>query len=298
MNVLEQVEYETGMRKRYAAITFFAAVLIVIAQLIQLSGVKADVTELTLNLVVANIRAGRDIAAAVLEGLGYVAVGFMLIWMQGIARARNPEMRSFVRYFSISGAALASVLTVAATVSLAITAHQFVSSGDQSYPQANHLTSGAGLVLLSLLAELGALLLAIGFVLTALNMMRVGLLTRWLGYTGVIAGALVIFPIGGIAPVIQGLWLAAVAVLFFGRWPSGDPPAWASGVAMPWQPAQQTTANARVRREQRPRQQRRRGRMDELPTIVEPERSPDAASESSNGSGPRQPQKRKRKRRS
>lgn len=294
MSVLEQVQYETSVRKRYAAITFAAAVLIVLSQLIQLSGTKADVSELTLQLVVANLRSGNDIAAAVLEGLGYVALGFALNWMYRISRARNPGMKPVVRYLLIAGIALSSVMAVVYTVIIAVKAHQFVTTGNQSYPQANALTSGTGLALLPLLAELGSLLLAVGFVLTALNTMRVGLLTRWLGYTGVIAGALIIFPIGGVVPVIQGLWLAAVAVIMYGRWPNGDPPAWESGVSVPWQPAQSNTgASNAARREPRPRQQRRR--TNQMPTIVEPDQTP----EPQNGNGnPRAPQKRKRKRRS
>jgi hypothetical protein len=154
------------------------------------------------------------------------------------------------------------------------------------------LTSGAVLPLMQLLAELGSLLLAVAFVLTSLNLMRVGLLNRMLGYTGVLAGALILFPVGGIAPVIQGLWLAAVAVLLFGRWPSGDFPAWESGLSVPWQPMQQTSGDARARREPRPREQRRRTRMSDLPTIVEPDPVPETSDAS------RAPQKRKRKRRS
>lgn len=299
MNVLEQVQYETSVRKRFAAITFAAAVLIVLSQLIQLSGTKADVSELTLQLVVANMRAANDIVAAVLQGLGYVALGFTLVWMYRISHARNPGMKPVVRYLAIAGIALSSIMAVVYTVIIAIKAHQFVTTGNQSYPEAHALTSGAGIAILPLLAELGALLLAVGFVLTALNTMRVGLITRWLGYTGVIAGALIIFPIGGVVPVIQGLWLAAIAVLMYGRWPNGDPPAWASGVSVPWQPMQQTTGSANpARREPRPRQRRR---MNQLPTVVEPDQTnateTDAAPQNGNGSA-RTPQKRKRKRRS
>jgi hypothetical protein len=289
MSVIEQVQYETSVRKRYAAITFAAAVLIVISQLIQLSGPKADVNELTLSLVVASLRGARDVIAAVMEGVGYIALGFTLVWLHLIARARNPEMRPFVRYLTMAGVALASIMAIVSTIIISAKAHQFVNHGTQTYPQANALTSGAVLPAMQLLAELGSLLLAVAFVLTSLNLMRVGLLNRMLGYTGVLAGALILFPVGGIAPVIQGLWLAAIAVLLFGRWPSGDFPAWGSGLSVPWQPMQQTSGDARVRREARPRQQRRRTRLSDLPAIAEP--APNASDERPT------PQKRKRKRR-
>ena len=35
-------------------------------------------------------------------------------------------------------------------------------------------------------------------------------------------------------PIVEAYWLLALAYLFSGRWPSGVPPAWASGRAEPW----------------------------------------------------------------
>ena len=56
----------------------------------------------------------------------------------------------------------------------------------------------------SALFQLGSLTLAVGLVLVSLNAMRVGLLTRLLGYLGIVAGAmLVLFPL----PVVQIFWL-------------------------------------------------------------------------------------------
>jgi hypothetical protein len=91
---------------------------------------------------------------------------------------------------------------------------------------------------LPLVLELGTLLLAIGCIWTSLSAMRVGLVTRPVGYAGVVAGALFLFPIGALVPVIQGFWLAALAVTIARYWPNGDPPAWESGVAVPWPSAQ------------------------------------------------------------
>ena len=83
------------------------------------------------------------------------------------------------------------------------------------------------------LFQLGSLTLAVGLVLVSLNAMRVGILTRLMGYIGIVAGAmLVLFPL----PVVQIFWMGALAVLFFGRWPGGDPPAWRTGKAEPWEP--------------------------------------------------------------
>ena len=69
--------------------------------------------------------------------------------------------------------------------------------------------------------------------MVSLSAMRVGLLTRFLGYLGIIAGVLTIIPLVPI-PIVEAYWLLALAYLFSGRWPSGVPPAWTSGRAEPW----------------------------------------------------------------
>ena len=68
-----------------------------------------------------------------------------------------------------------------------------------------------------------------------MNAMRVGLLTKFLGYLGMAAAAASLFLIGSApALLIEVFWLIAVAYLLAGRWPNGDPPSWATGKAEPW----------------------------------------------------------------
>ena len=79
--------------------------------------------------------------------------------------------------------------------------------------------------------------------LVSLHAMNAGLLTRFMGYLGMFAGALVLFQIIQV-PVVQAYWLVAVAYLISGRWPTGIPPAWRSGRAEPWP----SSAELRARR--------------------------------------------------
>jgi hypothetical protein len=223
---------------RYAVIAFCAALLIVGSQLINLSGVHAPVNELTLDLIAASQRSTLDIVGAVVDMLGLVAVGILLYWLHTIARARRPELKPYVRWLVAVGAGLTALMAIIYTVIVANKAHTFVTTGNQSYPQADHLTSSGLVVALPLLLELGDLLLAIGVILTSLSAMRVGLVTKLVGYIGVLAGALFIFPIGVLVPVVQGFWLASLAIILAARWPSGELPAWASGEAVPWTPMQ------------------------------------------------------------
>ncbi len=259
--VAAQVQYESGVRFRFGALALLAAILLVASQLIQLTGVHAPVNELTLDLIAAAQRRTSDIVGAALDFLGLIAVGVLLYWLHAISRARRPEYRVVVRWLAVVGAVLSAVMAILYTVIVAGKAHTFVTTGLQSYPEANNLTGHGLVVVLPLLLELGTLLLAIGTIWISLSVMRVGLVTRFVGYIGVIAGALFLFPIGGLVPVVQGVWLACVAVTCAKHWPQGDPPAWAAGVAVPWQPLQSTQARQAATR--RPARGQRRRVSDE-----------------------------------
>jgi hypothetical protein len=97
-----------------------------------------------------------------------------------------------------------------------------------------------------LIWEVSALALGFGIAIIALNAMRVGLLTRFMGVLGVIVGVAVapILPIDQ-QGIIRVFWLAALGMLFLGRLPSGTPKAWVTGQAEPW-PSQQQLREQRA----------------------------------------------------
>ena len=235
----QQVQYESSVRTRQAAVAAAAGILLVGAAAIQLTGTQTKVNELTLGLITEHKRFPIDVVGAVINGLGLCAVAWTLSYLFQITRARNPELRSFFRALAIAGGVLAAVAAVVYAILVAGKASQFVAHGDQTYMEANHLTSSTGFIAVPLFGQLGALLLAVGFVLTSLNAMRVGLLTRFMGYLGIFTGILVLFPIGSPVPVVQGFWLLAFAYLLSGRWPTGVPPAWSSGRAERWPSSQE-----------------------------------------------------------
>jgi hypothetical protein len=239
MTADQQILYESRVRTRQAIIAGLAGVLLVGAAAVQLSGPQSKVNELTIGLITEHKRFPIDVIGAVINGLGLCAVAWTLSFLFGITRARNPGLNSFVRGVAIAGGILAALTAVVYAVLVAIKAHQFVTHGEQTYEQASQLTSGTAFVAVPLVGQVGALLLAVGFVLTALNAMRVGLLTRFMGYLGMFTGVLVLFPIGSPVPIVQGFWLLALAYLFSGRWPTGVPPTWRSGRAERWPSSQQ-----------------------------------------------------------
>jgi hypothetical protein len=234
MSVEPQLQYESRVRSRQTAVAALAGVLIVAAAIIQLGGPHAKVDELTLDLITENKRHGIDLLGSIINALGLITLGWTLAYLFGIARARNPQLQPFIRYLAVIGAVLSGLSAIAYEIVITQKASEFVSHGAQTYVQANALTSGGLVVALPLVAQIASLLLTAGFIWISLSAMRVGLLTRFMGYLGVFAGILVLFPIGSPVPVVQGFWLLGVAVLIAGRWPSGQPKAWSSGQAEPW----------------------------------------------------------------
>ncbi len=234
MTADEQLLYESRVRTRQAVIAGVAGVLVIGATAIQLAGVHTKVDELTLDLITAHKRFPLDLLGAIVNAFGFIGIAATLTFLVGASRARNPQVGSWIRILAIVGAVFAAISGVVYAVVIAGKASDFVSHGTQTYEQAHQLTNGAALVALPLLGQFAALLIAVAFVLTSLNAMRVGLLTKFMGYLGIFAGVLVMFPIGPSATVIQGFWLLALAYLFSGRWPSGVPPAWRSGQAERW----------------------------------------------------------------
>jgi hypothetical protein len=76
----------------------------------------------------------------------------------------------------------------------------------------------------------GTLGFVIAIVYTALNAMRVGLLTRFWGTLGMALGVSMLF-LGFIGVLVL---VFALGLLILGAWPGGRPPAWDAGVAIPW----------------------------------------------------------------
>jgi uncharacterized membrane protein len=228
-----QLQYESRVHNRQAVIAIVAGVLVMAGSIVGLIGPHAKVNELTLGLITDHKRGALDIIAGVINALFQIALGLTLVYLYRCAKARRPEAPSFMVILAVAGAALSAVCVIVNPIVLHSKVNTFVSTGAQTYDEASRLTSGAGLLALQIGAQVGSLLLAIGVVLIALQAMRVGLLPRPLGYIGIIAGALIVFPII-VVPVVQMAWLLAVGYLLSGRWASGVPPAWRSGEAVPW----------------------------------------------------------------
>src|SRR3954468_100870 len=173
------------------------------------------------------------IASAAAQALGYIAIAWTLTFLAAAVRARRPEFPRVAVYFGLVGAVLQAVAVVLATAGTVAAVNKFL-DGPHTVDAAHGITSGSLLVTSSVLQLAAALALAAGFILTSLNAMRVGLLSRFMGVLGIVVGALVVIPLGPFPPVVQAFWLLTLGMMLLGFGRAGLPPAWRTGRAEPW----------------------------------------------------------------
>ena len=187
------------------------------------------------------------ILLGVVLALAAAAIGFALSHLYRSVKARRPELPRAILIAAIVGAVLLAASSLVQAVGNAVAASSFADSSNQSAAQARDAFTPATVLAAGIMQVGGVFGFGISFVLLALNGMRVGLLTRFMGVLGIIVGVLFIVPLGASLPIVQAFWLVALGALFLGKWPSGLPPAWVTGEEQPW-PTQQELREARMAR--------------------------------------------------
>ena len=193
-------------------------------------------------------RAATFLATSIAEGIGYFAVAYTLTFLAAATRARRQTAPRLMLYLPAIGGVLMGVVTVVGAFGALADARAFL-DGPRTIDAAAD-GPGSSTVLAQVLLLPGGLALVAAYFLVSLNAMRAGLLTRFLGFLGVIVGALVIIRIGPL-PIVPAFWLLSLAVLFAGRRPGGELPAWRTGREEPWPTAQQAAA-ARAQAAEKP----------------------------------------------
>lgn len=187
------------------------------------------------------------IAGSALMAIALLVLTAVLLLLANGARFRRPESMSAMVPLVIVGGLGFAFISLAHQIATAVLSNEFTAGHDFTNRAVEHvLTTGTVNVVSQYISLLAGLALAAGMIVTSLNSMRVGLLPRWMGIVGILSALLIFLPIGGATlELIPAFWLAACGMLLMGRWPSGDPPAWAAGAARPW-PSQ---AEMRARQE-------------------------------------------------
>jgi hypothetical protein len=177
------------------------------------------------------------IAGSVLEAIAAIALTLVLLFLLSATRFRRAETPRAAGPLVVVGGVGLAVFGIASQVVRAIRTHEFATGHDFSEHAVEHaLTKGAANLVIGYLGLLAPLVLALGLVMVLLSATRVGLIPRWQRGLG-IATAIVILPLFAsifYLQLVPAAWLVSIAFLLLGRLPSGDPPAWAAGVACPW----------------------------------------------------------------
>ena len=184
---------------------------------------------------------GPAILSGVMLALGMLGIGYVLWYLFTATRARRAETPAWVRYLAVIGPTLMGLSSILVPLFRYLGCKSFLDGSDTSRHAVDQALAGTGVLASAVVGLVGQLSLALAFVLIALNAMRAGLLTQFMGIIGVITGALYVFQIGP-APVLQAFWLLALVPLFLHRWPNGTPPAWTTGLAVPWPSAAERRA--------------------------------------------------------
>jgi hypothetical protein len=221
-------------------------------------------------------------ASRIVTAIGYFALAYALTFLAAAVRARRPQFARWAFYLPVVSAVLFGVAWIAGGLGRLWDAQQVI-DGDGTIGSVQDLGSTGISEAASVLLTPAALALTVAIVLVSLNGMRSGLLTRFMGALGIVVGIFQIIQVGASVPLVQTFWLGGLALLFAGRRPGGDPPAWRTGRAEPWPTGQQAAEARRAKQEAK---------------APAPEPEPDRAPEHVPAGAHPATSKRKRKRRS
>jgi hypothetical protein len=181
------------------------------------------------------------ITSGLLRGLAPVLLAYAVTFLAVATRARRPEFPRIAVYVTIVGAVVYCLGTAGSEIERTISFNRFLDSA-RTVDDARDVISSATITV-ALLAYVGQFVTAAGLLLVSLNAMRAGLLTRFLGILGVVAGVVSVFPQLMPVPLVQAFWLVALGLMLIGR--IALPPAWRTGQAEPWPSARQAAERRR-----------------------------------------------------
>ncbi len=176
------------------------------------------------------------IISSVLAAIAIAALTLVLLVLADATRFRRPASWRAARPLILAGGVLLALISVVHQVVLAVETHNFATGHDFTNSAVDDALAKSTPNLISQYLDLLAgLAVAVAMGVIVVNAIRVGLVTRWLGVVGVLSAILIFLPIGGATlEVVPSFWLVAMGILYIGKWPNGQPPAWESGEARPW----------------------------------------------------------------
>jgi hypothetical protein len=187
------------------------------------------------------------IAGSALAAIAIVALTLILMLLIDATRFRRPNSWAAARPLVLYGGITLAVLYLGHSVVSSIEDHNFAVGHDfSSHAVDQALIKATPNLIVQYLNLLTGLAFAAGMIGTMVGAFRVGLIPRWMSILGIFTGILIFLPIGGATlEVVPAFWMVMMGIMYGGRWPNGDPQAWAAGEARPYP----TQAELRAARE-------------------------------------------------
>jgi hypothetical protein len=233
----EQLEWERRAGRPAGIAAIIAGTLLIFASILGGRAAGDDLFETYQNI---SDDPSLILAPNIVQAIAYLLAGYAIWYLVRATVPRRTELANANRILAILG-------TVATAISLVITAFAVLEVADKVAEVARpprtedarddlieDLQRDSGLITTATIITYTARL-ALGFalVLASMSAMRAGLLSRFTGILGVIAGVLAAL-FGGPAFFLLAFWLAALGLIFIDRWPSGRGTAWGEVAAIPW----------------------------------------------------------------
>jgi hypothetical protein len=249
----EQLEWERRNAPRAGIAAIGAGVCILLSLFYPvLAGTGSDSARTYDRLIRVHDRPADVIIPSLLLLIAFPLAAYALVYLYRAAKARRPETLRITYVLAIVGPLAVAVASATRGIAIVDIASKAADSGipngvsdpsagvgglagvwSAGEQRASDLTTDSTLyVATEILAFVGRLAYGFALVLVGLNAMRAGLLSRFIGILGVIAGVVAVL-LRGAGP-IEAFWFVAVGVLILDRWPNGRGPAWETGEPTPW----------------------------------------------------------------
>jgi hypothetical protein len=237
----EQLQWEARWGRPAAAAAFLAVAMQLVSALLFFPKNRKGIEATPDFLLSIDEDSGAYLTSALLSALGSLLLVGVFLYLFRATLARGGGVPHWFIYLVIGAPILYAVSKVVYAFDAIDIADKFAGGepirGQAGADRATDLADASPVVLAIQVA--GGVGVAFLFVMLPLRARRVGLITPFMAILGVIAGALIVLPLGGISSVIQAFWLGAMGALFLGFWPGGRGPAWESGRSEPWPSAAQ-----------------------------------------------------------
>ena len=249
----EQLAWEARAGKPAAAASFGAALMAIAAGIYLPLALSNDADGADGLLESADLEPSDFVVAGALQALGLLLLIPALLYLYRATRYRHPQVMPAAAVLVVLGAVTLAVVTVLRQLELLDIADSFFpekaeAARDVEQAAEDHIEDELSPALQGIGLG-GSVALAFALVIIALNAMRAGLLSRFMGILGIFVGVVLVIPLG--VQILQLFWFAALGLLFLDRWPGGRGPAWQTGEETAWPGAAEQREEIERRRAER-----------------------------------------------